>query len=135
MNTQQQAALDYAERNRLQLFATEAKGSTNFYNTTGIRAEWEAAFNQGLNLGLTACRSKLLLADVDVYGAEDREAAWNDFLTFCKGCKLTDEHGDPPRPFCHSRKGGWHFAFRCQRISTNIPMLAILNSSYRTFAS
>ena len=107
------AGLDYAERNDLKLFAIDPNTRNgSFYNGHGDRATWEADFARGMQLGVSAINSDLLLTDTDVYGAEDRAEARQHYEMFCGWFHLSDAQGNVPEPYGNSKSGGWHSAFR-----------------------
>jgi RecA-family ATPase len=108
-----EAALSYAERHRLALFAIDPATRTgSLYAARCDRQIWETDFARGMQLGLSACMSGCLLFDVDVHGPEDREEAWKHYEALCAEMRLTDAQGSLPMPYGHSKSGGWHFAFR-----------------------
>ncbi|WFU37327.1 phage/plasmid primase, P4 family [Bradyrhizobium sp. CB82] len=68
-------------------------------------AQWRAWIDEGFMLGVSACASGVILIDVDV--SIGRDAAWQCFVDWCKSLGF-----ELPAPYCHTRSGGWHFAFR-----------------------
>jgi len=106
--TIQKAALDYAEREGLKLFAIDAVTyAGSLYSASSDRTRWEASFAAGDLLGVSAITSDCLLADVDVHGPEDREEAWTHYLKLCERLKIA-----VTQPYANSKSGGWHFGFR-----------------------
>ncbi|WP_128925607.1 bifunctional DNA primase/polymerase [Bradyrhizobium guangxiense] len=102
---------DYAQQNALALFPLRADTKTpacehGFYDATSNPADWKAWLEQGHQLGISACLSRVVLIDVDAHG--DRDEAWAQFAAWCAEIGI-----DVPSPYGHSPSGGWHFAFRC----------------------
>ncbi|WP_439925582.1 VapE domain-containing protein [Nitrobacter sp. JJSN] len=108
ITTIQKAALDYAEQNKLALFAIDpVTHNGSLYNGHRDRARWEAAYAAGMHLGVSAINSDCLLFDVDVHGPDDRDEAWSHYLALCDKLQI-----GAVLPYAHSKSGGWHFAFR-----------------------
>lgn len=102
---------DYAEAHGLALFRMLADkkapaGKWRHEGTSTDRSRWEAWVREGYMLGVSACASRVILIDVDVKVGPS--VAYEYFDAWCRELGF-----EPPKPYCYTRSGGWHFAFRC----------------------
>lgn len=104
--------LEYAEKYEFALFpmvaSTKRPACPWRKESSRDPGQWRAWLDQGLMLGISACASGIVLVDVDVKTDPDPAVAYRYFVEWCNSLGF-----DPPRPYCQTRSGGWHFAFRC----------------------
>lgn len=125
---------DYASRHSLALFPlfAHSKMPAGKWKTIASYdpAQWQAWRDEGYMLGISAFASRVVLVDVDV--KVGREAAFQYFAEWCRSLGVAT-----PAPYCQSRSGGWHFAFRCPEgfdADANRGVISIPVSRFRALA-
>jgi putative DNA primase/helicase len=104
---------EFAVDNTLSLFPVRADTKSPMCawknGATTDPEQWREWIAAGHMLGISACASKIVLVEIDVkIGIPE---AWQFACDWFRENLKVELSGYSP--YCHSRSGGWHFAFAC----------------------